>query len=72
MPRLSVDCSFVSALLLGLSACDEEERASPDQTYLEYYSKVIGGRTFEEDLAYHSKARREEVLDQMAARAEGS
>ena len=59
-----------AAAALSLAACEEDEKASPDEAYRAYYARVIAGRTFEEDLAYHSEARRGEVLAQLRSRAE--
>ena len=63
---------ILPAALLAVSGCKEEPVASPSQTYLDYYALVAEGRSFEDDTAYHAKARRDEVLGQLEARASSS
>jgi len=55
-----------------LAACRDEERVSPDDTYRAYYAKVIAGRTFDEDVEYHAKLRRQEVQESLQARSANS
>ena len=55
-----------------LVACRDEEGASPDETYRTYYAKVIEGRSFDEDVEYHAKSRRQEVQESLDIRAENS
>ena len=55
-----------------LAACRDEERVSPDETYRAYYAKVIAGRTFDEDVEYHSRLRRQEVQEGLQARSANS
>ena len=59
-------------MIVSLSACREEERAAPDAVYKSYYAKVIEGRTFEEDVSYHSKSRVAEIMAQLESGASGS
>ncbi len=59
-------------VLLAVSGCKEEVSLSPDQTYQTYYSKVIEGRSFEEDLGYHAKIRQDEVLSSLDARSKAT
>lgn len=57
---------------MALASCRDEERASPNETYRAYYAKVIAGRSFDEDVEYHAKLRRQEVLVGLQTRAANS
>ena len=49
----------LSLILFLLSACSSEK--SPSEIYEEYNSKVIQGINFDDDKAYYTKRKREEV-----------
>lgn len=59
-------------VMVALAACRDEESASPDESYRAYYAKVIAGRSFDEDVEYHAKARRQEVQESLQVRAANS
>lgn len=48
--------AMVTAILIGCSA-----DKSPSQVYVEYNSKVINGISYDDDKAYHSKRKQQEV-----------
>ena len=51
--RKTFHAASLMVLAFGLVACDED-RASPDETYRAYHAKVVEGRSFEEDIAFHA------------------
>ena len=65
---MKLTATLLLALVI-LTGCREEERASPDATYRDYYAKVIAGRSFEEDAEHQAKARRDEVMAQIEAQS---
>lgn len=70
MNRLIIYLSVV--LGLYLTGCKEEIHPSPDQTYRAYHSKVVEGRSFEEELRFHAEHRQREVLDDLKKKAASS
>ena len=53
---ISLSLSLIVSLLIGCSA-----EKSPSQVYNEYNSKVINGISYDDDKAYYSKRKQEEV-----------
>lgn len=60
------------ALALCVAAGGAAASDTPDAVYRAYYAKVIEGRSFDEDIGFHTAARRDEVLAQVRTQAEGS
>lgn len=56
MTKLWIILGVISLTLVGCERSPEPRNATPDETYREYYQRVIKGINYEDGKRYHSKA----------------